>query len=161
MGWMHLQRNIENAAVHATEKLADSLRKTSLDVTVIHIEDANATNANSPEFARTVPSSLSDDDLPFIPASIVSASASSGRHWIVIDDIVYDCTEFAAEHPGGQEVLQPFKGHDCSWQFWRFHGKHEMAQAKELRVGRTSGVKNKFEERPRFVGLRPWGADYL
>ncbi|KAB5585381.1 cytochrome b5-like heme/steroid binding domain-containing protein [Coniochaeta sp. 2T2.1] len=157
MGWMHLQPR----TVHPAEELAEQLVKTSLDVTVTHVEDTNTQDARNPESYRAVPASFSDDELPFIPASVVSASATSSRHWIVIDNIVYDCTEFINEHPGGQEVLMPFKGHDCSWQFWRFHGKGEMQQAKKLRLGRTSGVKNKFKERPRFVGLRPWGADYL
>jgi cytochrome b involved in lipid metabolism len=154
MGWMHLQPR----TVHPAEDLAEQLLKTSLDVTVTHVEDTNPSN---PESYRAVPPSQPDDELPFIPASVVSASATSSRHWIVIDDIVYDCTGFIDEHPGGREVLVPFRGHDCSWQFWRFHGKGEMRLAKELRVGRTLGVRNKFRERPRFVGLRPWGADYL
>ncbi|KAJ9158219.1 hypothetical protein NKR19_g3546 [Coniochaeta hoffmannii] len=161
MGWMQPQQSTEARALNPTEKLAEVLCKTSLEVTVSHIEDANTPGANNPEFYRPVPASLSKEELPFITASTVMASATSGRHWIVIDDIVYDCTNFITEHPGGQEVLKPFQGYDCSWQFWRFHGKQEMAQAKELRVGRTAGVKNKFKERPRFVGLRPWGADYL
>lgn len=157
MGWMRLKSGAEPTAAQPAEQLAERLVKTSLNATVELVEDAS----NTPESYRPVPSSLPDDQLPFIPAEIVSASATTGRHWIVIDDTVYDCTDFIAEHPGGQEVLKPFKGLDCSWQFWRFHGKAEMWQARELRVGRTSGVRNKFKERPRFVGLRPWGADYL
>lgn len=158
MGWMRLQRGVEpKEAVQPAEQLAERLAKTSLDPTVEFVEDANDT----PQSYRPVPPSLPDAKLPFICSSIVSASATTGRHWIVIDDVVYDCTDFIAEHPGGQEVLKPFKGLDCSWQFWRFHGKREMQDARELRVGRTAGVRNKFKERPRFVGLRPWGADYL
>ncbi|RKU47859.1 hypothetical protein DL546_008530 [Coniochaeta pulveracea] len=135
MGWMRLT-SVETRAVQPTDHLVEQLNKTSLDVTTTHIEDTNNPNVRIKENYGPVPTSVSDEELlPFIPASVVSAAATSNRHWIVIDNTVYDCTEFITEHPGGQEVLKPFKG--------------------------TLGVKNKFKERPRFVGLRPWGADYL
>lgn len=80
--------------------------------------------------------------------------------WIVIDNVVFDCTDFIAEHPGGKQVILSFVGEDCSWQFWRFHGKNEMEQyGRALRVGRTQGVKNRFQEPPRYVGLSRLGDD--
>jgi cytochrome b involved in lipid metabolism len=99
---------------------------------------------------------LDDSQLPFIPGAIVrSAKQNLGRTWIVVDNIVYDCTEFAFEHPGGETVIHSFSGQDCSWQFWRFHNSTHMRESgRPSRVGRTSGVKNRFAERPRFVGLR-------
>jgi cytochrome b involved in lipid metabolism len=153
--------NVGTRAVPPAEALAEQLTKTSLDATATHIEVTNTPDVDIPARYLPAPTSRPDDQLPFISPSVVLAAVTSRRHWIVIDNIVYDCTDFITEHPGGQEVLEPFKGYDCSWQFHRFHGKRELQQARELRVGRTSGVRNKFEERPRFVGLRPWGADYL
>ena len=45
-------------------------------------------------------------------------------------------------------------------QFWRFHGKNEMEQyGKELRIGRTNGIANRFNEPVRFVGLSRFGDD--
>lgn len=35
---------------------------------------------------------------------------------IVVDEIVYDCTEFVGKHPGGSHIIKEFGGHDCSWQ---------------------------------------------
>jgi hypothetical protein len=113
------------------------------------------------------------EELPFIPPEIVVSKrrpgALSGKatdaeqckdYWIVIDEIVYDCSEFVAEHPGGEQVILSFVGEDCSWQFWRFHGKNEMEQyAKELRIGRTKGIVNRFLEPVRFVGLSKFGND--
>lgn len=100
--------------------------------------------------------------LPFIPSATVrSAAKLLSRTWIVVDDIVYDCTEFALEHPGGETVIGSFKGQDCSWQFWRFHNAAHMRDSgSPLRVGRTKGVENRFVERPRFVGLRRWGEEW-
>jgi cytochrome b involved in lipid metabolism len=72
-----------------------------------------------------------------------------------VDNIIYDCTDFIAEHPGGETVIDSFGGQDCSWQFWRFHNATHMKEfGRRLRVGRTAGIRNRFAERPRFVGLR-------
>ncbi|KAL4906952.1 cytochrome b5-like heme/steroid binding domain-containing protein [Aspergillus multicolor] len=116
-----------------------------------------------------------DDNLPYISPSILlqleetwkssKPSPTKLPHssstkdpdiplWIVINDIVYDCTAFQHTHPGGSVVIRSFVGQDCSWQFWRFHAhQHLREYGKSLRIGRTSGVQNRFKEPPRFVGL--------
>jgi cytochrome b involved in lipid metabolism len=77
---------------------------------------------------------------------------------IVVDNIVYDCTDFLSEHPGGEQVIKSFGGAECSWQFWRFHGKKEMEEfGRQLRVGRTEGLRNRFPEPKRYIGLRKLG----
>ena len=76
---------------------------------------------------------------------------------LVIDDVVYDCTEFTTEHPGGKGILEGFAGSDCSWQFWRFHGKKDMEIGRVLRVGRTKGVRNKYAKPVKWVGLKSLG----
>lgn len=74
--------------------------------------------------------------------------------WIVVDNIVYDCSDFVTEHPGGEQVIRSFAGEDCSWQFWRFHGSKEMIEyGRPLRIGRTHDVPNRFIEIPRYIGL--------
>lgn len=112
-----------------------------------------------------------DENLPIIPASEIQKhdarqaysnrdSCVRERLWIVIDNVVFDCTNFAHDHPGGRQVIESFSGQDCSWQFWRFHSKDLMREwGRALRVGRTEGVKNRWKERPRFVGLRKFGKD--
>ncbi|BCS22975.1 cytochrome b5-like heme/steroid binding domain-containing protein [Aspergillus puulaauensis] len=124
------------------------------------------------EYHRQDPSTA-DSDLPYIGPEILSlvekywTSASAAEKpqnkdtslpsppaWIVIDNIVYDCTEFQHQHPGGSVVIRSFIGQDCSWQFWRFHGEEQMKRVGTgLRIGRTSGVQNRFMEPPRYVGL--------
>ncbi|KIY01440.1 uncharacterized protein Z520_02992 [Fonsecaea multimorphosa CBS 102226] len=135
-----------------------------------------------------VPESLSDDALPFIPKELVLERRHGKRsksedhpqrkvdggeerkqpqqqdheheHWIVIDDIVFDCSDFISEHPGGQQVILSFVGEDCSWQFWRLHGKNVMEQyGRALRIGRTEGIQNRFVEPVRYVGLSNLGDD--
>ncbi|KAI8713554.1 Cytochrome b5 heme-binding domain-containing protein [Fusarium sp. LHS14.1] len=97
----------------------------------------------------------SSDDLPLIDSSIVITAGKVNLLWVVIDDIVYDCTDFVEEHPGGSRVLESFRSGNCSWQFWRFHGEKELGEfGRPLRIGRTTGIENQFKEPPRFVGLR-------
>lgn len=76
------------------------------------------------------PSTLSDESLPFIPAEVVRSKRRPGAlcgketipekrkdYWIVVDDIVYDCTSFISRHPGGEQVIMSFVGEDCSCMF--------------------------------------------
>lgn len=101
---------------------------------------------------------ISDDSLPFIPPTIVRSQRSQMpnqrlRIWIVIDNVVYDCTNFIHSHPGGDTVIRSFIGEDSSWQFWRFHSRSLMDTfGRPLRIGQTMGVENRFKEPPRYVG---------
>lgn len=100
------------------------------------------------------PKSIPEASLPFISASIVVAQKTANqRTWIVVDNIVYDCTDFVHEHPGGNDVIESFRGENCSWQFWRFHNRGHLKQfGGSLRVGRTKGVNNRFPEPKQFIG---------
>ncbi|KAB8231248.1 cytochrome b5-like heme/steroid binding domain-containing protein [Aspergillus alliaceus] len=70
--------------------------------------------------------------------------------WLVIDDIVYDCTPFLSRHPGGDAVLKSFAGFDCSWQYHSIHGARRKVSAnrslEKLRVGWTEGVRNPYSK---------------
>jgi len=73
---------------------------------------------------------------------------------------VFDCLKFLKEHRGGEQIIKSFGGAECTWQFWRFHGKKEMEDfGRPLRVGRTEGLVNKFKETQKYIGLRKLGAD--
>jgi cytochrome b involved in lipid metabolism len=116
-----------------------------------HIEDAESSRY------RPAPEITPDSALPLITKAEVIQSAKPGSKaaWIVIDGVVFDCTDFISEHPGGQDVIESFRGEDCSWQFWRFHQRRQMEEfGKALRIGRTEGMVNKYKEPPRYVGLR-------
>jgi cytochrome b involved in lipid metabolism len=118
--------------------------------------DNSSSSTGEPLLYHFQPKHLKDIDLPFIPSTtVLKAAKILHRVWIVVDNIVYDCTTFLHEHPGGNTVIESFAGQDCSWQFWRFHNRQHMRDSGlGLRVGRTEGVKNLFAERARFVGLR-------
>ena len=67
---------------------------------------------------------------------------------IVIDEIAYDCSSRAHEHPGGDSVTRSFGDHDCSWQFWRFYNKDMAEYRQVLRIGKTQGVERAQEVFP-------------
>ncbi|TVY13769.1 putative cytochrome b5 [Lachnellula arida] len=150
MGWLKI--GARNAPLLQTEFKQDLKGASTQHIETLSIVPRYA-------FATT---DTQDKDLPFIPATEVShrISARAGGLLIVVDNIVYDCTDFIAEHPGGEHVIRSFAGAECSWQFWRFHGKQDMEDfGRALRVGRTEGLENRFREPNRYVGLRRWGND--
>jgi cytochrome b involved in lipid metabolism len=153
MGWLKLsgRTSIETRSLPSIEDIKPTAQ---------HVE-----SISTPPQSTTYsfhPKSTPDSELPFIPSTVVSkhSSRASGGLWIVVDNIVYDCSSFIDHHPGGEEVIRSFGGQECSWQFWRFHGKSEMERlGRGLRIGRTEGLKNRFSEPVRWVGLRRRGLD--
>ncbi|CAD0084266.1 unnamed protein product [Aureobasidium vineae] len=152
MGWLQLNRqNITPSSTHNNSTLHK-------DHSTTHIEDIHIDNPQ-PRCYPPVAIDLPDASLPFVPApTVLDAESRDHRLWLVIDNIVYDCTDLISEHPGGSTVINSFVGKDCSWQFWRFHTQERMrVYGRGLRVGRTNGVKNPFREPARYVGLRRLG----
>ncbi|KAK4870804.1 hypothetical protein LT330_000041 [Penicillium expansum] len=47
----------------------------------------------------------------------VSEHSTKKDLYLIINDKVYDCTTFANEHPGGEEVLLDLAGQDCTEAF--------------------------------------------
>ena len=45
-------------------------------------------------------------------------SADTGL-WIIIDNDVYDVTQFVDEHPGGPKILKRTAGKDATKPFWK------------------------------------------
>ena len=153
MGWLKLNRTGTDIVAACWNAKADHKSQTDKSNSE-HIENIDQQDAYPFQ-----PVTLPDTSLPFIAAEVVSASKSQpDRLWIVVDNIVYNCTDFVSEHPGGRTVIQSFHGEDCTWQFWRFHNRtHMWGTGRPLRIGRTAGVTNRFKERPKFVGLKRLG----
>ncbi|KAI5202602.1 acyl-CoA dehydrogenase NM domain-like protein [Aureobasidium subglaciale] len=56
--------------------------------------------------------------------------------WIIVDEDVYDLTNFQEEHPGGKKILQRVAGKDASKQFWKYHNEGILKKyQKQLQVG--------------------------
>ncbi|KAL8338211.1 hypothetical protein RB601_006521 [Gaeumannomyces tritici] len=59
--------------------------------------------------------------------------------YIIIDDGVYDITNFLEEHPGGVKILKRMAGKNSTKQFWKYHGKHVLEKyGEKLKVGKVA-----------------------
>ncbi|OAK99964.1 hypothetical protein IQ06DRAFT_336526 [Phaeosphaeriaceae sp. SRC1lsM3a] len=164
MGWLKALRNDTTSSALKQNRLPcntyNRLKPDSPEVS--HIEDVllptNASSGN-PRFLSFASLETSDAELPLLSAAEVASSAAN-HVYIVVDNIVYNCTQFVEDHPGGRQVIESFRGQECSWQFWRFHSAEIMRQwGRPLRIAQTTGVKNKWKEMPRYVGLKKLGAE--
>eukprot|EP01024_Parvocaulis_polyphysoides_P063984 TRINITY_DN7420_c0_g4_i2.p1 TRINITY_DN7420_c0_g4~~TRINITY_DN7420_c0_g4_i2.p1 ORF type:complete len:523 (-),score=68.23 TRINITY_DN7420_c0_g4_i2:1004-2470(-) len=54
--------------------------------------------------------------------------------WIIVNDKVYDVTEFVQKHPGGK-IIQEYAGRDASEVFGTFHSKQAWQQLSEFYIG--------------------------
>jgi cytochrome b involved in lipid metabolism len=59
----------------------------------------------------------------YTPQDVSSHSSPDKGMHIIIDNIVYDVTEFVDEHPGGAKILKRVAGKDASKQFWKYHNE--------------------------------------
>ncbi|KAL1962365.1 hypothetical protein VTN77DRAFT_9778 [Rasamsonia byssochlamydoides] len=129
---------------HARALRPNPVQSPSLS-TVQKVEDIAIDDTEYPILPRDV----AKEALPFIDATEVRKrdGKNHSRLWIVIDDIVYDCSSFVHKHPGGEMPIRNFAGKSCSWQFHRVHGSgHLKMYAEAFRVGRTEGVENPYPE---------------
>ncbi|POS82489.1 hypothetical protein EPUL_005524 [Erysiphe pulchra] len=61
--------------------------------------------------------------------------ADSGMY-IIVDDGVYDITNFLEEHPGGERILKRVAGKDATKQFWKYHSEDIMKKyGEKLKIG--------------------------
>jgi cytochrome b involved in lipid metabolism len=69
----------------------------------------------------------------------ISAHNTSSDLWIVIDQKVFDVTQFQEEHPGGAEAFRKYAGSDASTGFLKIvdHEDNEDVQTalKKYQIG--------------------------
>lgn len=66
--------------------------------------------------------------------------AEQGRAVFVIENIVYDVSNWAKKHPGGEEVLQEYYGRDASMEFSAVgHSKQALGMLQKLKIGVLGG----------------------
>lgn len=54
---------------------------------------------------------------------------------IIVDDGVYDISEFVEEHPGGVKILKRVAGKDATKQFWYVFSDNEVLEKIYWRFG--------------------------
>jgi fatty acid desaturase len=68
-----------------------------------------------------LPKNKTLEDLPKYTMKQVAEKTTSAEMWIVIDELVYDITNFISKHPGGDKVLLNMAGKDCTDAFANYH----------------------------------------
>ncbi|KAH8702991.1 acyl-CoA dehydrogenase/oxidase [Phaeosphaeriaceae sp. PMI808] len=69
-------------------------------------------------------------------AAEVATHKTGNDLYIIVDEDVYDLTEFQDEHPGGKKILTRVAGKDASKQFWKYHNDGILKKyQKKLQVG--------------------------
>ncbi|GAA99867.1 uncharacterized protein L969DRAFT_100849 [Mixia osmundae IAM 14324] len=84
---------------------------------------------------------LSKSDWDHIQPSEIAKHNEPDDCWLVINDFVYDASEYMHDHPGGPEIIRYFGGTECSWQFWKFHAPLHLRKQDKLIIGWTDGRK--------------------
>lgn len=62
--------------------------------------------------------------------------------WCIIDGIVYDLSEFAFAHPGGESVLRQVAGQDATTAFYNLHRHEVLSKYADLAIGTVAGQKS-------------------
>ncbi|KAK0544627.1 hypothetical protein OC846_005837 [Tilletia horrida] len=66
----------------------------------------------------------------------VKQHKSEDSVWVVVDNNVYDITEFLEEHPGGKKILISNAGKDASEAFHTYHSEKILKSvAEEYKIG--------------------------
>ncbi|CAK7211473.1 hypothetical protein SCUCBS95973_001127 [Sporothrix curviconia] len=60
-------------------------------------------------------------DLPLLTVDDIAAHNRLHDLWLVVDNVVYDLTDFADHHPGGTDILLRFAGRDATRVYSRIH----------------------------------------
>ncbi|KAL4869981.1 hypothetical protein BDV12DRAFT_68095 [Aspergillus spectabilis] len=72
----------------------------------------------------------------FTPADVATHNTPDKGLYIIVDNAVYDVTNFIDEHPGGAKILKRVAGKDASKQFWKYHNDGVLKKyAPKLKVG--------------------------
>lgn len=79
----------------------------------------------------------------FSVADVASHKDADSGMYIIVDENVYDVTEFVNEHPGGAKILKRAAGKDATKQFWKYHNESVLKKySQRLKIG-TVGEKAK------------------
>ncbi len=70
----------------------------------------------------------------------VNKHSNKESPWIIINDKVYDCTNFLNKHPGGEASILMYAGKDCSDEFTAIHSTNAFKMLEKYYIGNL--IKN-------------------
>ncbi|GES63801.1 cytochrome b5 [Aspergillus terreus] len=74
---------------------------------------------------------VSEKPLTLYSREQVAEHNKAGDFWMIINQEVYDVTEFESEHPGGGKVLLKVAGKDATREFQKYHRNAILQRYKE------------------------------
>lgn len=81
---------------------------------------------------------VDEQKLPYFTAEEVAKHNTAEDCWLIIENKVYDVTDFLAEHPGGQKVVLREAGKDATKKFKSLHSAAVLpTYGTELLIGRV------------------------
>ncbi|TGO57521.1 hypothetical protein BOTNAR_0199g00120 [Botryotinia narcissicola] len=82
------------------------------------------------------PPSLNKMSKTFSPSEVAAHKDAENGMYLIIDENVYDVTNFLEEHPGGAKILKRVAGKDASKQFWKYHNESVLKKyGEKLKIG--------------------------
>ena len=131
------------AGKDATEEF-DMLHKPELLEKYASEYKIGTVKGSSPNARKSVsPSSVSaTEDLPMMTKEEIATHNTKGDCWMIISDVVYNLTDFLADHPGGVKAPLMYAGKDATEEFEMLHNSKVLKKyAQEFRVGRLVKAK--------------------
>ncbi|KJZ79525.1 Putative cytochrome b5 [Hirsutella minnesotensis 3608] len=59
----------------------------------------------------------------FTTAEVGQHKDDANGYWLIVENDVYDLTNFMDEHPGGPKILKRFAGKNATKAFWKYHSE--------------------------------------
>ncbi|XP_020290703.1 cytochrome b5-like [Pseudomyrmex gracilis] len=80
---------------------------------------------------------MSDSTTRYSLADVAKCNGKNGaRTWIVINDYIYDVTDYMDGHPGGPELIEEYAGKDATSGFDDFgHSSDAKKMLKDYLIG--------------------------
>lgn len=76
--------------------------------------------------------------MPKISTTELAKHASPKDAWIVVNNVIWDVTEFAPKHPGGSEIVNQYLGQDATAAYNEVHGPSLVS--KHLSASKTKAL---------------------
>ncbi|ETS78726.1 hypothetical protein PFICI_08579 [Pestalotiopsis fici W106-1] len=88
--------------------------------------------------------------MAMLSLSDVEQHASKKSCWVIIDNVVYDVTDFLASHPGGSGIILRYAGKDATEAFAQIHPSDTIEKylKPEQRVGSVLGSSDSTSPKP-------------
>ncbi|KAI9900006.1 hypothetical protein N3K66_004268 [Trichothecium roseum] len=72
----------------------------------------------------------------YTTAEIAKHKDEANGYWLIVDNDVYDVSNFLEEHPGGAKMLKRFAGKNATKSFWKYHNEHVLKKyGDKLKIG--------------------------